>query len=76
MAAEQPVVPKALPKKVQWKWTDPQPTRHCVRRVVPKSDSYQRPDGTMCREVTQNVNKNGQTQSPGRDVLPDAGRVG
>ena len=31
--------------------------------VVPKSEPYQKPDGTTCREVTQNVSKNGQTQS-------------
>jgi hypothetical protein len=30
---------------------------------VPKSDPYQRPDGTTCRDVTQSVDKNGQTQS-------------
>jgi len=63
LAAEQPVVPKVPPKKVQWKRTDPQTnTVTASGWVVPKSDPYQR-DGTTCREVTQNVSKNGQTQS-------------
>src|SRR6476661_2404884 len=63
LAAEQPVVPKVPPKKVQWKRTDPQTnTVTASGWVVPKSEPYQR-DGTTCREVTQNVSKNGQTQS-------------
>jgi surface antigen len=64
LAAEQPVVPKVPPKKVQWKRTNPQTnTVTASGWVVPKSDPYQKPDGTTCREVTQNVSKNGQTQS-------------
>jgi len=64
LAAEQPVVLKVPPKKVQWKRTDPQTnTVTASGWVVPKSDPYQKPDGTTCREVTQNVSKNGQTQS-------------
>ena len=31
--------------------------------VVPKTDPYQKPDGTTCRDVTQSVSKHGQTQS-------------
>jgi surface antigen len=62
LAAEQPVVPKAPPKKVQWKRTDPATnTVTASGWVVPKSD------GTTCREVTQNVSKNGQSQS--EDVM-------
>ncbi len=64
LAAEQPVVLAAPPKKVQWKRTDPK--THEVTAsgwVLPKSEPYQRPDGTTCREVTQSVSKNGQTQS-------------
>jgi hypothetical protein len=30
----------------------------------------------MCREVTQNVNKNGQTQSPDVTFCQNAGRAG
>jgi surface antigen len=64
MAAEQPVVPKAPPKKVQWKRTNPETkTVTASGWVVPKSEPYQKPDGTTCREVTQNVSKNGETQS-------------
>lgn len=64
LAAEQPVVPQAPPKKVQWKRTDPQSnTVTASGWVVPKSEPYQKPDGTTCREVTQSVSKNGQTQS-------------
>ena len=64
MAAEQPVVKSAPPKKVQWKRTDPATnTVTASGWVVPKSEPYQKPDGTTCREVTQNVSKNGQTQS-------------
>jgi surface antigen len=64
LAAEQPVVRNAPPKKVQWKRTDPNTnTVTASGWVVPKSEPYQRPDGTTCREVTQNVSKNGQTQS-------------
>ena len=54
----------APPKKVQWKRTNPQTnTVTASGWVVPKSEPYQKPDGTTCREVTQNVSKNGQTQS-------------
>lgn len=64
LAAEQPVVKSAPPKKVQWKRTNPQTnTVTASGWVVPKSAPYQRPDGTTCREVTQNVSKNGQSQS-------------
>lgn len=64
LAAEQPVVPHAPPKKVQWKRTNPETkTVTASGWVVPKSDPYQKPDGTTCREVTQSVDKNGQTQS-------------
>jgi surface antigen len=64
LAAEQPVVSNAPPKKVPWKRTNPQTnTVTASGWVVPKSEPYQRPDGTTCREVTQNVSKNGQTQS-------------
>ena len=61
---EQPVVPQSPPRKVQWKRTDPKTNSVTASGwVVPKSEPYQRPDGTTCREVTQNVSKNGQTQS-------------
>jgi len=64
LAAEQPVVKNAPPKKVQWKRTDPATnTVTASGWAVPKSDPYQKPDGTTCRDVTQNVSKNGQTQS-------------
>ena len=64
LAAEQPVVPHAPPKKVQWKRTNPETnTDTALGWVVPKSDPYQRPDGTTCREVTQSVDKNGHSQS-------------
>jgi surface antigen len=63
-AAEQPVVPHVAPKKVPWKHTDPATnTVTASGWVVPKSDPYQRPDGTTCRDVTQSVDKNGQSQS-------------
>ena len=64
LAAEQPVVLQAPPKKVPWKRTDPKTnTVTASGWVVPKSEPYQRPDGTTCREVTQSVSKNGQTES-------------
>jgi surface antigen len=64
LAAEQPVVPQSPPRKVLWKRTDPKTNSVTASGwVVPKSQPYQRPDGTTCREVTQNVSKNGQTQS-------------
>src|SRR5262245_51947231 len=64
LAAEQPVVKSAPPKKVQWKRTDPATnTVTASGWVVPKSAPYQKPDGKTCREVTQSVSKNGQTQS-------------
>ena len=64
LAAEQPVVPQAPPKKVPWKRTDPKTNAVTASGwVVPKSEPYQRPDGTTCRDVTQSVSKNGQTQS-------------
>ncbi len=64
LAAEQPVVKSAPPKRVQWKRTDPATnTVTASGWVVPKSEPYQKPDGTTCREVTQSVSKNGQTQS-------------
>jgi len=64
LAAEQPVVKQVPPKKVPWKRTDPKTnTVTASGWVVPKSEPYQRPDGTTCREVTQSVNKNGQSQS-------------
>jgi surface antigen len=64
LAAEQPVVPRAAPKKVQWKRTNPQTnTVTASGWVVPKSDPYQRPDGTTCRDVTQSVDKDGHSQS-------------
>jgi surface antigen len=64
LAAEQPVVPHVPPKKVQWKRTNPETnTVTASGWVVPKSDPYQRPDGTTCREVTQNVDKDGHSQS-------------
>lgn len=64
LAAEQPVVRQAPPKKVPWKRTDPKTnTVTASGWVVPKSEPYQRPDGTTCREVTQSVSKNGQSQS-------------
>jgi surface antigen len=63
-AAEQPVVPHVAAKKVLWKRTDPATkTVTASGWVVPKSDPYQRPDGTTCRDVTQSVDKNGQSQS-------------
>jgi surface antigen len=63
-AAEQPVVASAPPKKVQWKRTDPaSKTVTASGWVVPKSDPYQRPDGTTCRDVTQSVDKDGRNQS-------------
>jgi hypothetical protein len=44
--------------------TDPQTSTVTASGwVVPKSEPYQKPDGTTCRKVTQNVSKNGQTQS-------------
>src|SRR5262245_66689053 len=47
MAAEQPVVKSVPPKKVQWKRTDPQTnTVTASGWVVPKSEPYQKPDGT------------------------------
>ena len=56
LAAEQPVVTHAPPKKVQWKRTDPETnTVTASGWVVPKSEPYQQPDGTTCREVTQSV---------------------
>jgi hypothetical protein len=59
-AAEQPVVPRTPPKNVQRKRTDPKTkTVTASGWVVPKSDPYQRPDGTTCRDVTQSVSKNG-----------------
>ena len=62
LAAEQPVVPHAPPKKVQWKRTNPETnTVTASGWVVPKSEPYQRPDGTTCREVS--VDKNGHSQS-------------
>jgi len=64
LAAEQPVVKQVPPKKVPWKRTDPKTnTVTASGWVVPKSEPYQRPDGTTCREVTQSVNKDGQSQS-------------
>ncbi len=64
LAAEQPVVARTPPKKVQWKRTSPQTnTVTASGWVVPKSEPYQRPDGTTCREVTQSVSKDGHTQS-------------
>jgi surface antigen len=63
-AAEQPVVPHAPPKKVPWKRTDPATnTVTASGWVVPKSEPYQRPDGTTCRDVTQSVDKGGHSQS-------------
>jgi surface antigen len=63
LAAEQPVVKQVPPKKVPWKRTDPKTnTVTASGWVVPKSEPYQR-DGTTCRDVTQSVSKNGQTQS-------------
>ncbi|MGC1180096.1 MAG: glycine zipper domain-containing protein [Methyloceanibacter sp.] len=60
LAAEQPVVPRTPPKNVQRKRTDPKTkTVTASGWVVPKSDPYQRPDGTTCRDVTQSVSKNG-----------------
>ena len=62
LAAEQPVVPHAPPKKVQWKRTTPETNSVTASGwVVPKSEPYQRPDGTTCREVS--VDKNGHSQS-------------
>ncbi len=64
LAAEQPVVRQAPPKKVPWKRTDPKTnTVTASGWVVPKSAPYQKPDGTTCREVTQSVSKNGKSQS-------------
>lgn len=64
LAAEQPVVPSAPPKRVPWKRTDPSTNQVTASGwVLPKSEPYKRPDGTTCRDVTQNVSKNGQTQS-------------
>jgi surface antigen len=64
LAAEQPVVPHAQPRKVMWKRTNPATkTVTASGWVLPKSAPYQKPDGTTCREVTQSVDKNGQTQS-------------
>lgn len=64
LAAEQPVVSQAPPKKVPWKRTNPKTnTVTASGWVVPKTEPYQRPDGTTCRDVTQSVSKNGQTQS-------------
>jgi surface antigen len=64
LAAEQSVVKNAPPKKVQWKRTDSATnTVTASGWVVPKTDPYQKPDGTTCRDVTQSVSKNGQSQS-------------
>jgi len=53
-----------VPKKVQWKRIDPATnTVTASGWVVPKTDPYQKPDGTTCRDVTQSVSKHGQTQS-------------
>jgi surface antigen len=63
-AAEQPVVPNTPPKKVQWKRTDPATkTVTASGWVVPKTEPYQKADGTTCRDVTQTVEKGGQTES-------------
>ncbi|MGB6969006.1 MAG: hypothetical protein WBD76_07050, partial [Methyloceanibacter sp.] len=64
LAAEQPVVRQAPPKKVPWKRTDPKTnTVTASGWVVPKSEPYQRPDGTTCREVTQSVSKDGKVRA-------------
>jgi surface antigen len=64
LAAEQPIVRSAPPKRVPWKRTDPSTNKVTASGwVVPKSEPYQRPDGITCRDITQNVSKNGRTQT-------------
>ena len=63
-AAAQPVVAAKPAKKVYWKRTDPGTKKVTASGwVVPRSEPYQKPDGTTCRDVTQNVQKNGQNES-------------
>jgi surface antigen len=63
-AVEEPVVPHKAAAKVQWKRTDPQTkTVTASGWVVPKNDPYERADGTTCRDVTQTVDKGGETHS-------------
>jgi surface antigen len=64
LAAEQPVVRNAPPKRVPWKRTDPSTNKVTASGwVVPKSEPYKQPDGTTCRDITQSVSKDGQSQS-------------
>jgi surface antigen len=63
-AANAPVVQNQPPAKVAWKRTDPTTKQVTASGwVVPKTDPYQRADGTTCRDVTQTVEKSGQSQS-------------
>jgi len=49
---------------VAWKRTDPATKQVTASGwVVPKTDPYERADGTTCRDVTQTVEKGGETQS-------------
>jgi len=63
-AANAPVAPNQPPAKVAWKRTDPATKQVTASGwVVPKTDPYERADGTTCRDVTQTVDKGGETQS-------------
>jgi hypothetical protein len=49
---------------VAWKRTDPATNQVTASGwVVPKTAPYERADGTTCRDVTQIVEKGGETQS-------------
>jgi surface antigen len=63
-AANAPAAHNQPPAKVAWKRTDPATKQVTASGwVVPKTDPYERADGTTCRDVTQTVEKGGQTQS-------------
>jgi len=63
-AANAPVARNQPPAKVAWKRTNPVTKQVTASGwVVPKTDPYERADGTTCRDVTQTVDKGGETQS-------------
>lgn len=63
-AANAPVARNQPPAKVAWKRTNPATKQVTASGwVVPKTDPYERADGTTCRDVTQTVDKGGETQS-------------
>jgi len=63
-AANAPAAQNQPPAKVAWKRTDPATKQVTASGwVVPKTDPYERADGTTCRDVTQTVEKSGETQS-------------